>query len=377
MRIEPPTRPDEPGGVRSVPTPSRNGTGHHPRPLGFETSSEFFASAKEPDYLIDRVMVRAEPFVVGGPEKVLKTGIAEDMAYSLASGTDFLGKFAVRRPGRVAFMSSESGRDAIQKRGRAIAKAKGINPVHPNILWSGQVPDLPRDSSRLIDFAKSEGIDACFVDPAYLAMASVGDQASNLYSMGGVLRSLKGFADNGCAVVIVHHTNSRLKTGVWPRLQDLSHAGMSQWMRSWALVNRDRPYVEGSYRHELLMSLGGSAGHSDRHRLEVLERDGGEDAWKVRFAEPTSSAGSSGTGNTDKREVILDALLRAGASGETKDRLKKPARMDASQADDLLGRLESEGLIEKCMVRRGNNQKYPGYRLTRSHSETPGGHVSE
>ena len=52
--------------------------------------------------------------------KTLKTSVTADLLISLASGTPFLGQFAVSEPGRTLFLSGESGMAALQSIARRV-----------------------------------------------------------------------------------------------------------------------------------------------------------------------------------------------------------------------------------------------------------------
>ena len=77
-----------------------------------------------------------------GLNKTLKTSIAADLLISLASGTPFLGRFAVPEPGRVLFMSGESGLAALLSIAQRICGARGLTLASlDNFLLC---PDEPR-----------------------------------------------------------------------------------------------------------------------------------------------------------------------------------------------------------------------------------------
>src|SRR6516164_11082089 len=61
------------------------------------------------EWLVEQILVGGQPGVIGGPKKGMKTSIALDLAVSLASGTPFLGVFAVPMRMRVGVISGESG----------------------------------------------------------------------------------------------------------------------------------------------------------------------------------------------------------------------------------------------------------------------------
>ena len=81
---------------------------------------ELMADDRNIDYLIDKVMIAGKPFMGFGQSKCLKTLLTVDMAVSLATQTDFLGRFKVNPKCSVLFMSGESGLDIFRKRTIAV-----------------------------------------------------------------------------------------------------------------------------------------------------------------------------------------------------------------------------------------------------------------
>ena len=88
----------------------------------------------------------------------------------------------------------------------------------------------------------------------------------------------------GATLVLVHHTTkaSNAKAGA-TTLADLSFAGVAEFARQWMLVGRSSDYVPGSGRHDLVVSVGGSAGHSSQWRVSIDERADAskQRGWKV------------------------------------------------------------------------------------------------
>ena len=80
---------------------------------------------------------------------------------------------------------------------------------------------------------------------------------------------------SGATPVFVHHTvkgiNKGAEAGAALGLDSLAFAGIGEYVRQWLLLNRRFPFEEGSGRHDLIMSVGGSAGHSHRWHVEVNE----------------------------------------------------------------------------------------------------------
>jgi hypothetical protein len=181
---------------------------------------------------------------------------------------------------RVAVLSGESGGATVQETARRICKAKGVKLRACDVLWSFDLPRLgdKRDIAGLRNFLSEEEVQVAFIDPLYLCLLSGGQAASpsNLYEVGPLLRGVgQACLDAGTTLLLVHHANKSAvkKTGQSAPLDldDLAFSGIGEYVRQWVLLCRREAYRPGTGDHRLLMSVGGSAGHSGCWTVEVRE----------------------------------------------------------------------------------------------------------
>lgn len=269
--------------------------------LSLVSMADLCDESTEPDWLVERVLVRDQPMVIGGPHKTLKTSMALDLAVSLATGTKFLNTFPVPKACTVAVFSGESGGQTISETLQRICRSKGEEPKECDVLCGLTLPRLGSASDRteLRHHIRDKGIEVVIVDPLYLCMG--GDRpvsASNLYEVGPVLAR---FTDTcrraGATPVFVHHTTkatSSRRTAM--TLNDLAFAGVAEFARQWLLVGRAAEYQPGSGVHDLVLSVGGSAGHSSGWSVRVDEgREVGKRRWSLRVRpDQGTEAGSPG-----------------------------------------------------------------------------------
>jgi RecA-family ATPase len=78
--------------------------------------------------LVKGVLVERQPMIVGAPPKTLKTSVMCDLAVSLATGTPFLGHFAICRPVKVALFSGESGEWTLAQTLARVCRTRGLDP---------------------------------------------------------------------------------------------------------------------------------------------------------------------------------------------------------------------------------------------------------
>ncbi len=178
------------------------------------TSRELNENDYELNYLIDGLLVRGQPGIIAGPKKTLKTNISIDLALSRSHAGLFLGRFNVLEAVRVGVMSGESGAATIQETARRISKAKNWSlEFFENVVWCFDVPQLNQAEhiSALREFITGHELDVLILDPTYLMMMGLGQDAGNLFVVGEYLKSLNELAQaTGSTPLLCHH----LKKGV-------------------------------------------------------------------------------------------------------------------------------------------------------------------
>jgi RecA-family ATPase len=270
-------------------TTEKANTPRKPR-LTLTTFADMAADPPELDWLVDGVMVAGQPMVIGGPAKCLKTSVALDLAVSLATGTPFLGTFAVSRRQTVAVFSGESGHAVVYDTMQRILKARGTKPASCNVHLGFRLPRLgvPADRKELRGLLRTEGVGVVVIDPLYLCLAGNRSvNASNLYEVGAVLAAAADSCRRaGATLVLVHHAKKASTKDGRISLQDLSQAGIGEFARQWLLLGRQQEYEAGTGVHELTLAVGGSAGHSSRWHLTVDEgtAGSGKRGWRVEVS---------------------------------------------------------------------------------------------
>ena len=246
----------------------------------FMKSASFKKATFVHEWLIEGILVNNQPGVIGGAKKTLKTSIAVDMAISLGTGTRFLGKFKVPVKVRVAMLSGESGEATVQQTALRICEEREIDLADCDVFWSFDLPCLSRttDRKRLKEKLEENKVQVVIIDPLYLCLlgGSKGVSASNLFEVGPVLQKMgQACLDAGATPILIHHANkgtTKTTDKVLPMiLDDLSFSGIGEYVRQWLLINRRSPYTPGTSEHELLLAIGGSAGHSSCWEVDIDE----------------------------------------------------------------------------------------------------------
>jgi hypothetical protein len=350
------------------------------------TSMELAAAKYELNYLIDGILVQGQPGVLAGPKKTLKTNISVDLAIALARGGYFLNRFAVAKPTRVGVMSGESGAATIQETARRVAASKGFSLEDcENAFWCFDVPQLGNvlHTDALRAFIDRHALEVLILDPTYLMMMSIGDDAGNLFVVGSVLKSLTDLAQQtGITPLLCHHLKKGVADPYEPaELENIAWAGFQEFVRQWILLNRRVRYdPDRGGHHELWMSVGGSAGHSGIWGVNIDEgtrQANGGRYWEVELLTPRDAYDERESHHAEVEETRKqrqqqvrddrnrDAVLRAlrqYPDGETPRVLRESAGIGARSIQALLDQLVDEGLIVACTVQK-NTRAESAYRL--------------
>jgi replicative DNA helicase len=337
---------------------------------------------QRPDWLVEGFLVRGQPAVFGGPIKTLKTSTALDLAISLASGEPFLGHFPVPRAARVAVFSGESGEATLVETARRIAKAKGLPDVPPGARICTRIPRLAAEGELdlLTCVLEDAGVEVVILDPLYLCLldgaAGVASPA-NVFEMGPLLRRVAETCLHvGCTPVLVHHTTKAVPPGRPLQLPDLAFAGFAEFARQWCLLNTRKAFDPEAGRHRLLMSYGGSAGHTGVVALDVREGKLADDfsgrVWEVgvsswqeaRLSDHDAGVEAKGRRESQKldrnanklRQAFDDLRLGVGQTA-TLTKLRNTAGMDTKATRRALEWLESEGVVAQVAGEKFNTYR--------------------
>jgi len=355
-----------------------------PVQTGFKRRSfrEFMATEFSRDYLVDGVLAANSPAIIAGAQKTMKTGIALDLCISLATGTPFLGRFAVTRTARCGIMTGEIAEADIHDAGRRIAQAKGVNYDFDYPRISTDLPQMADDVSMdmLRQFIVEDRLEVLVIDPVYLAM-DIGESASNIFSVGKMLHKLSKIAqETGCMPVLAHHTKGGGREHERPELEHIAWAGFKEWARQWILLARREKFdPESPGEHRLWMNYGGSAGHHGCHALDITEgrrTDPGGRRWDVELRSATeaieisqemkSAAKEHATAfakhrqRMQERQRAIEAIRKF--PGETANVLRGEASMSGGTFAAVVAELEQAGTVQITTVIK-NGKKYQAYQM--------------
>ena len=338
------------------------------------------------EYIVETLVVAGQPLIFAGAKKTLKTNLLIALAFALATGTDFLGKFRVNRAVRVAMMSGESGLATIQETARRIAAAAGWELADvQNLIFS---PDLPVfgdlyhvDALRL--FLTENEIEFLIIDPAYLAIPADGQEGS-LFAIGKLLRAMAEVCQSvGVTMCLAHHTKKSVADPFQPvELEDISWAGFQEFARQWVLVSRRQKYEPGTGEHLMWMNVGGSAGHSSLWGLDIREgvfdghtprhwdvdvlraEDVRQQAKEVRDEKKQVDAQGKADARLEVNKKRILAAISKYPDGESSNIIETRSGMNTAYFRVAFADLLNDDVVVECgTVKKANGHVYPAYKL--------------
>jgi len=377
-----------------------------PSRIEWVDAETFLAADYRPEWLIQRVLVKGQPGLIGGPSKGMKTGLMIDAALSLTTGRPFLGyeQFQIPHRLRVAIASGESGEATIQETMMRVMKARGITAkdLGKNLHLAFTLPTLSDVGAmaELEEQLAAMQADVVMVDPFYLCLGAAIDERS-MFQMGPALKAITELIQRaGRTIQIAHHANGRLPIGEPMGLEHLAYAGSAQFARQWLLINRREKYANDG-NHDLWLNVGGSVGHGGLWNVHIAEGITGADfggrTWDVTV-QTAAEARADVVGDREaKREAAnrekikkeqakvleaIDAEVSMGLAGATQKSLRTRTGFSTDKAKSTVAGLLEDGVIEPVDFEKevGNNARISatGYRHRRynhrHHQPTGTGH---
>lgn len=358
----------------------------------FLTAEGLVTGDFEHNWLIKGVMVSNQLCIMAAQKKCLKTNLSIEIAFCLATGVPFLGKFPIPEAVKVGMIIGESGKATTQETFRRIALSKGWSASQvKNLHFCFDLPSLEKleDIQQLRLTINELGLKVLFIDPAYLCL-KLGDSAKSLFSVGERLQHLLRLGDEtGCTIVLIHHTrkSNGINTYAEPELEEIAFAGFQEIARQWILLGRREAYKpDEAGIHKLFFVAGGSSGHSQSWALDINEGsidDEGGRIWETRLF-PTRDARAEKANKKKEREkneqeaqfesdiAKVVKAMESFAGPCVKSDVKNKATISTTRTSRVLFYLEENEVIENATVKRDNGHKYSGYQLTRDYSERLG-----
>jgi len=171
------------------------------------SASDFVAMEIPPvRMLVNEIWAEQAVGFINGAPKSYKSFLALDLAFAIATGTFFLGRYAASTgPRSVIYVQLESSKPAFRDRVRSVGSRFGGVPSTLRLITN--VPVVLEDPAwveRIEAELEIHRPDMLILDP--LASLTNGDENS-AQEMGAIIRLFRGWRDRfACAICVVHHT---------------------------------------------------------------------------------------------------------------------------------------------------------------------------
>lgn len=282
----------------------------------FHSARELTEGDFKQEWHIPGWLAKAQTCIIAGPKKCLKTNILLLIAFCLCTANMLFRKFPVSEACNVGIMSGETAPGTMQETFNRIVKSFGWMPQYvEGFHICFKLPSLtnPVDLSEIKRFILDNKLSVFIFDPVYLCL-SLGDGASNLFSVGEKLKLLTELGqETGCTIILVHHTrkSNGQNQHSEPELEEIAFAGFQEWARQWILLNRREAYKPDEPGvHKLWITAGGSAGHSQSWALDVNEgsiEDEGGRIWETRLIPSKEARAEKQTERERRKEEKKEA----------------------------------------------------------------------
>jgi hypothetical protein len=197
-------------------------------------ASELLDKVERPAWLVEGLWAAEGVGVIGGSPKCCKTWLSLDLAVSVASGTDALGRFHVAARGPVLVYGAEDDPVALRNRLETIVRARGLGLGDIDlglIVVDSLRLDLERDRARLRATLEKHAPRLLILDPLVRLHRIDENSAGEMSALLGELRALQRHYH--LAIVLVHHVR---KNGA-PRGQDGQSLRGSGDLHAWGDSN--------------------------------------------------------------------------------------------------------------------------------------------
>jgi RecA-family ATPase len=148
---------------------------------------------------------------IGGAPKSYKSFLGLDLAVSVASGTDCLGRYPVVEPGPTLVYLAEDSLQTVRERVAALTQHRrlDINTLPVHVITAPRLRlDQPDDRERLAETARRLKPRLLLLDPLVRLHGIDENNATEVAQLLSCLRDLQRRFD--MAVIIVHHTRKTL-----------------------------------------------------------------------------------------------------------------------------------------------------------------------
>lgn len=322
-----------------------------PPPLIFlRPISELLAMPEvDPDWLVDQLFTVGSNGWVAAEPKAGKSWTVLELVRALATGTAFLGRFAVKQPRRTLYIQEEDSLQRVLRRFKQMLKGDPSQspPSDEYLLWSIRA-GFKIDSDAWMEKLRQE-IEAFSAEVIVLDVFNRlhGSDENKQAEMTAILNALTTLTNQyGCSFIIVHH-NRKPQAGSEARANQLMRG--SGVLAGWAECSL---YLrKGKEKHVLIVTPESKdAPELDDFSITLRDLDSGGILLEV--------GGVSVTERTSKLDAeIIEAVGKVNREGldATIQRIAETLGKERTTVGKRLPGLVDEGLLEMDEVQIGRH----------------------
>lgn len=300
--------------------------------------------------------------VCHGGKGHLKTSSLMDLAVSLVTGTDFLGRFTPNYTTNVLFFHAEDSEARAHHIRDRIARARGVDPIslRYRLLLS---PELPRQNDpewceMVVDCVRKCDVGLVVVEGIYLSADA--DQRS-LTSMGAALAPLKEIVrETGCTLIPTAHDRQVFASG-WPTIRAISGVGYEELARFSLSINTDKPWdpVRGEHHLRLTAATKYGATRMYLNVREGLSDDPGGQIWETAVTLEGEQPAAGGTLQVVAKLTHTETVLQflGDHPGGIKADIVRATGLSQRDVGEVLAELAASNRIKSNNVTVKNRQR--------------------
>jgi hypothetical protein len=300
-------------------------------PLHIVRAGELEGEPEGPCWLIESLWPHSAVGIVGGQPKSMKSWLALDLALSVASHTDCLGRYPVLRPGRALIYLAEDALPDVRARLDCLCRSRGL-PLDRLDLHVVAEPILRLDHEtdrRRLDEALGRLRPRLLVlDPLVRLHRLDENSSTEISGLLGYLREIQRRHD--VSVVLVHHTSKRSQARHGQALRGSSD------LHAWTDVGL---YLTWHGERLRLTPELRTARACAPVEIRLVDEDPAATHLTIRMA-PGGGPEEAGPSLTQR---ILDALRRAAPAALTRSVLRAQMRVNNGRLGAALDELERLG----------------------------------
>jgi len=218
------------------------------KPLPVVRAADLARQTPDERWLIRDMWSLAAQGVVGGAPKSCKSWLGLDMAVSVASGTDCLGRFAVEQPGPSLVYLAEDAEPAVRTRIEAICLHRGLplDRLDLHVITSPVLRlDRPADQQRLEETVRRHQPRLLVLDPLVRLHQVDENSAQEISRLLGALTALS--RRHEVAIIVVHLSAKKHRSRPGQALRGSSD--LHAWGASNAYLSRTKAGLRLTLEH--------------------------------------------------------------------------------------------------------------------------------